>query len=133
MYKNYVHFVNLTFTRRLPWTVSQCWHIIYSDIFSTYAIISNWYFVLLGICSSPSPNRACVVTLTFIWPWPYRYYLRFKDTYRQAAIDITHGKPVQEDILYGKFKVDKHILCLVTLLIWCAEIYLYFVRLGLLN
>ncbi|XP_052772065.1 phosphatidylinositide phosphatase SAC2-like [Mya arenaria] len=36
-----------------------------------------------------------------------RYYLRFKDTYRQAAIDITHGKPVSEDIMDGRLKVPE--------------------------
>ncbi|KAH3788858.1 hypothetical protein DPMN_167020 [Dreissena polymorpha] len=36
-----------------------------------------------------------------------RYYLRFNDTYRQAAIDITHGKHVSEDIMHGKVKVPE--------------------------
>ncbi|XP_045188932.2 uncharacterized protein LOC123546584 [Mercenaria mercenaria] len=36
-----------------------------------------------------------------------RYYLRFKDTYRQAAIDVTHGQPVSEDILSGRLRVPE--------------------------
>ncbi|KAL4231437.1 Phosphatidylinositide phosphatase SAC2 [Mactra antiquata] len=36
-----------------------------------------------------------------------RYYLRFKDTYRQAAIDLTHGQPVSEDILSGRLRVPE--------------------------
>ena len=30
---------------------------------------------------------------------PCRYYLRFRDAYRQAAIDLTLGQPVSPDLL----------------------------------
>ncbi|VDH96929.1 Hypothetical predicted protein [Mytilus galloprovincialis] len=36
-----------------------------------------------------------------------RYYLRFKDNYRQAAIDLTLGQPVAEDLLTGTTKIEE--------------------------
>ena len=36
----------------------------------------------------------------------FRYYLRFKDNYRQAAIDLTLGQAVADDILTGTTKIE---------------------------
>ncbi|XP_063433783.1 phosphatidylinositide phosphatase SAC2-like [Mytilus trossulus] len=36
-----------------------------------------------------------------------RYYLRFKDNFRQAAIDLTLGQPVAEDLLTGTTKIEE--------------------------
>ena len=29
----------------------------------------------------------------------FRYYLRFKDAYRQAVVDITQGQPVSDELM----------------------------------
>ena len=52
----------------------------------------------------------CSYYRKFLFQQPFfRYYLRFKDTYRQAAIDLTHGQPVSEDILTEKLKPEEDV------------------------
>lgn len=73
---------------------SKVWNKSFFWLFAVYQVLQRWLPDVLKLFWKKNHLL-------------FRYYLRFKDAYRQAAIDVTHGKTVSEDMLDGKLKVPE--------------------------